>query len=153
MKRLLFQLSSIICCVILLSSCEQEDVIINNIQYIQGPANCIATNYVSWSENGVNLLTQGSYIQFKTKMNGTLSFTCINDKYAELNVYIGNKLIGEYQNTGDVQIKSIKKNSIIKFSAGTRANGEYGSFVGNIILLGEGSSTSNTDNPNPGFDF
>lgn len=150
MKRLLFQLSSIICCVILLSSCEQEDVIIDNIQYINSPNCCLSMYKASW--NGSTLkIDEGGYITFKTKITGTLLLDC----EGAVKIYQNGKKIhhtdaSKYRR---ITIKHIPANAIIKIKAPYDSY-TYTSFVSDIAINSNtGNSNTGTSIPDSGFDF
>lgn len=155
MKRLLFQLSSIICCVILLASCEQEDIIIDNIQYINSPSTCLKNHNVSWNGEYATL-ESNSYFSFKAKVDGELCFYYNTGGWSALKIKKNTQSIFNdafyYSSNPDrmefAKINFIKKGDLVTFRHDDSNDGRssYVTIYG-ITLCG----TLDTDNS--GFDF
>lgn len=141
MKRLLFQLRSVICGVVLFTSCEQEDVIIDNIQYINSPNCCLSTYNASWDGSTVSL--NNGHVTFKTKISGTLFFYAI---YNDVKVYQNGKKINDTDLSSEyeaITIKHIPANAIIKIKS------TYNTIISNIRM----ESNIGASTPDSGFDF
>lgn len=171
MKRLLFQLSSVICCLILISSCETN--VIDGVQYIQGPGDCIENYYVIWN-NETLTLEPGSYICFKSKIKGELHFEYSNNAlitnggvlvaWSGFVVYVDGEFVDAYtgfqSNNGKYAhsyLKSIKQGAIIKIEYDGKiwdSSSYCSSLLKNIHITSKPSNNTNTDNnPDSGFDF
>lgn len=170
MKRLLFQLCSMICCLILISSCETN--VIDGVQYIQGPGDCIENYYAIWNNETLNLGYR-SYVCFKAAIKGELHFEYSNNAWLDdgipyvwsgFVVYVDGEFVDGYTgyrtNNGKfvhTYIKSIKRGSIIKieYDGEIWDSSTYcSSLLKNIHITSKPSNNTNTDNnPDSGFDF
>lgn len=170
MKRLLFQLSSIICCVILIASCESN--VIDGVQYIQGPGDCIECHQVTWSGNTLRLTSDGgrnsSQISFKSKINGQLHFEYYNGASwfegeitdsGGIIIYVNGSQIWENAYTNGkgaftpVSINAIKRNDIIKICYYWRDWGTPASLITNISISTKPLGENTNNNSNPSWDF
>ena len=102
MKRLLFFFCSI-ACFLIFTSCETN--VIDGVQYIQGPGDCIECS-ASWNNEIVSLM-RDSEISFKSQLNGTLELEYYNNAYwddyyseyydvAGFIIYANGNKVGEY---------------------------------------------------------
>lgn len=161
MKRFLLFFCSI-SYFIAFTSCEKN--IIDGIQHIQGPGDCLKCNNVSWEVNNVTLYrTTDSYIQFKALINGTLKLEYYNfyhDVYGagNMKIFVDKQQVGDFKDCGNTSkivwsnchINNIKKGQIIKigwFNDHMSAPDMLNSTVQNIQII------NGNFNPNPDWDF
>lgn len=165
MKRILSQLCSVICCVILITSCETN--VIDGVQYIQGPGDCIECS-ASWN-NEIVSLTGYSIVSFKSQINGTLEFEYYNNAWWYENepwnisgfvIYANDSKIGDYTSASrngqftPISISSIKKGCVIKIVyIGEHYGGEFCTSLLKNIRITSNQSNSEPNNPAPDWDF
>lgn len=164
MKRFLLFFCSI-SYFIAFTSCEKN--IIDGIQHIQGPGDCIECS-ASWN-NGIVSLILNSEISFKSQINGTLEFEYYNNAWwyegepwniAGFRIYANDNMIGEYISASrnglvtPISIPSIKKGCIIKV---VYCGDHYGSeactsLLQNIRITSK-QSNNESNKSNPDWDF
>lgn len=147
-------------------SCEnnqvQNDLIIDGVQYIKGPSNCLSLSSkgVKWNGDMIDLY-HNSYIKFKAVNSGTLLAVIDGDFtggsfFVEINgveVYRYSALDQE-----TMQINSITEGDVIKCKY--IISGDYGSTnetssirLSNLRIQLDNTINNNPEQNNPSFDF
>lgn len=138
-----------------LISCEKENganLILDNIQYITSPTNCIKHKYVTWNYHTAKLIGSGAYFTFKSEINGTLSLKYDTGSFASFKIKKNGIMIYESSPSEEfVYIEGILKGDILKISY----SGEYSSYNEYRCILSDikivGSNVLNDDEDD--FDF
>lgn len=164
MKRLLFFFCSI-ACFLVFTSCETN--VIDGVQYIQGPADCIECS-ASWNNETVSLM-RDSEISFKSQINGTLEFEYYNNAFwyegepwniAGFRIYANDNTIGEHISASrnglftPISIPSIKRGCIVKIIyIGESLGGESCASLLRNIRITSKQSNNESNNSNPDWEF
>ncbi|MBO5674210.1 MAG: hypothetical protein J6S09_07975 [Paludibacteraceae bacterium] len=164
MKRLLLFFCSI-AYLAAFTSCETN--VIDGVQYIQGPGDCIECS-ASWN-NEIVSLTGYSTISFKSQINGNLEFEYYNNAWWDNGepwnisgfvVYANDNKIGEYSSASrnglftQISIQSIKRGCVIEIVyVGERTGGEYCTSLLKNIKITSKQSNNESNNSNPDWEF
>lgn len=165
MKRLLFFFCSI-ACFLVFTSCETN--VIDGVQYIQGPGDCIECS-ASWNNEIVSLM-RDSEISFKSQLNGTLELEYYNNAYwddyyseyydvAGFIIYANGNKVGKYTSASrnglftPISIPSIKRGCVIEIIyQGDSYSVSNTSLLKNIRITNK-QSNNESNNPNPDWEF
>lgn len=145
-------------------SCEnnqvQNDLIIDGVQYIKGPSNClsISSKGVKWNGDMIDLY-HNSYIKFKAVNSGSL-LAVIDGHYERGSFFVEINGVEAYRysdtDSETMQINSITKGDVIKckyiISVGYR-DYEGSITLSNLRIQLDNTINNNPQQNNPSFDF